>query len=187
MLDKKLIKQRFAKNLKTYRENAVIQNKMAETLTNMIDILPVSVLELGCGCGILTEKLLSKFNIKTYTAVDIVEECETYIKEISQNIKFIPADIEKYNFEEKYDLIISNATFQWIENLPVFIERLKPHLTPAGKIIFSTFGKDNLKEIPALQFQRHWLLLVTIYQPYQLILILYDIYGTFLQIGKYGI
>lgn len=147
MLDKKLIKQRFAKNLKTYREHAIIQNKMAETLTNMIDILPVSVLELGCGCGILTEKLLSKFNIKTYTAVDIVEECETYIKEISQNIKFIPADIEKYNFEEKYDLIISNATFQWIENLPVFIEKLKPHLTPAGKIIFSTFGKDNLKEI----------------------------------------
>ncbi len=147
MLNKQLIKQRFTKNLKTYREYAVVQNKMAETLTDMIDILPASVLELGCGCGILTEKLISKFDIKTYTAIDIVEECESYIKEISSNIEFIPADIETYPFKNKYDLIISNATFQWIENLPSFIKKLKHLLTPSGKLLFSAFGKENLKEI----------------------------------------
>ena len=147
MLDKKLIKQRFKKNLKTYKDNCAVQNKMAETLTDMITKPPKSVLELGSGCGILTEKLVSKFDIERYTAVDIVEECETYIKEISPDIKFIPADIEEYNFEGKYDLIISNATFQWIENLPDFINKLKQSLTPEGKVIFSTFGKDNMKEI----------------------------------------
>lgn len=150
MLDKKLIKQRFKKNLKTYKDNCAVQNKMAETLIEMIPKSPKSVLELGSGCGILTKKLVSKFDIERYTAVDIVEECETYIKEISPDIKFIPADIEEYNFEEKYDLIISNATFQWIENLPDFIEKLKQNLTDGGKIIFSTFGKENFKEIKAV-------------------------------------
>ena len=44
-------------------------------------------------------------------------------------------------------MIISNATFQWIENLEPFIEKLKKQLTQNGELIFSTFGEDNLKEI----------------------------------------
>ena len=147
MIDKTLVKERFKKNLKTYKDNSVIQNKMADKLISMISNNPKSILELGCGTGVLTEKLINKYNFIKYNASDIVLECEPYIRKISDKINFIQSDIEEFEFKEKYDLIISNATFQWIENLEPFIEKLKKQLNPNGELIFSTFGEDNLKEI----------------------------------------
>lgn len=150
MIDKALVKKRFSRNLKTYKDNSVVQNKMADKLVEMIRFQPKKILELGCGSGLLTEKLIKKFNTTTYNAIDIVEDCEKYIKEISSNINFYHSDIETFNFQDKYDLIISNAVFQWIEDLPLFIEGLKKCLNPNGILLFSTFGTDNLLEISKL-------------------------------------
>lgn len=150
MIDKALVKKRFSRNLKTYKDNSVVQNKMADKLVEMIRFQPKKILELGCGSGLLTEKLIKKFNTTTYDAIDIVEDCEKYIKEISSNINFYHSDIETFNFQDKYDLIISNAVFQWVEDLPLFIEGLKKCLTPNGILLFSTFGTDNLLEISKL-------------------------------------
>ena len=47
-------------------------------------------------------------------------------------------------------MIISNAVFQWVEDLPLFIEGLKKCLNPNGILLFSTFGTDNLLEISKL-------------------------------------
>lgn len=150
MIDKTLVKKRFSRNLKTYKDNSVVQNKMADKLVEMIRFQPKKILELGCGSGLLTEKLIKKFNTTTYDAIDIVEDCEKYIKEISSNINFYHSDIETFNFQNKYDLIISNAVFQWVEDLPLFIEGLKKCLSPNGILLFSTFGTDNLLEISKL-------------------------------------
>ena len=150
MIDKALVKKRFSRKLKTYKDNSVVQNKMADKLVEMIRFQPKKILELGCGSGLLTEKLIKKFNTTTYDAIDIVEDCEKYIKEISSNINFYHSDIETFNFQNKYDLIISNAVFQWVEDLPLFIEGLKKCLNPNGILLFSTFGTDNLLEISKL-------------------------------------
>ena len=150
MIDKALVKKRFSRNLKTYKDNSVVQNKMADKLVEMIRFQPKKILELGCGSGLLTEKLIKKFNTTTYDAIDIVEDCEKYINEISSNINFYHSDIETFNFQDKYDLIISNAVFQWVEDLPLFIEDIKKCLNPNGILLFSTFGTDNLLEISKL-------------------------------------
>lgn len=150
MIDKALVKKRFSRNLKTYKDNSVVQCKMADRLVGMIRFQPKKILELGCGSGLLTEKLVREFSAKDYCAIDIVEECRNYIGKISPDIRFYHSDIETYEFQEKYDLIISNAVFQWIDNLPKFIEKLKNCLTPKGVLLFSTFGTDNLFEISKL-------------------------------------
>lgn len=150
MIDKTLVRKRFSRNLKTYKDNSIVQSKMADRLVGMINCQPKNILELGCGSGLLTEKLIKKFNTTTYDAIDIVEDCEKYIKEISPNINFYHSDIETFNFQNKYDLIISNAVFQWVEDLPLFIEGLKKCLNPNGILLFSTFGTDNLLEISKL-------------------------------------
>ena len=119
-MNKDLIQKRFAKNLDTYNDNAKIQKKMAERLLSFLDRKDFNdILEIGCGTGFLTQLVNEKFSFKTYTANDIVESCEKYVKEINPKINFIPADIEKAveNSDKKYDLIISNAVFQWVENL----------------------------------------------------------------------
>ena len=149
-MNKDLIQKRFAKNLDTYNDNAKIQKKMAERLLSFLDKKDFNdILEIGCGTGFLTQLVNEKFSFKTYTANDIVESCEKYVKEINPKINFIPADIEKAveNSDKKYDLIISNAVFQWVENLESFIKLLVSKLNDGGVLLFSTFGPENFREV----------------------------------------
>ena len=48
---------------------------------------------------------------------------------------------------QNYDLIVSNATLQWIENFEPLVKKLETLLNPNGELIFSTFGKENFREI----------------------------------------
>ena len=149
-MNKDLIQKRFAKNLDTYNDNAKIQKKMAERLLSFLNRKDFNdILEIGCGTGFLTQLVNDSFNFNTYTANDIVESCEKYVKEINPKINFIPADIEKAveNSDKKYDLIISNAAFQWVENLESFIKLLVSKLNEGGILLFSTFGPENFREV----------------------------------------
>lgn len=149
-MNKDLIQKRFAKNLDTYNDNAKIQKKMAERLLSFLERKDFNdILEIGCGTGFLTQLVNDSFNFNTYTANDIVESCEKYVKEINPKINFIPADIEKAveKSDKKYDLIISNAAFQWVENLESFIKLLISKLNEGGILLFSTFGPENFREV----------------------------------------
>ena len=150
MINKDLIKQRFSKNLCHYDNNAFIQKKMVEKL---ISLLPKqkynNILEIGCGTGLLTKKIIDNVEFEYYEANDIVFECQKYIESIDSKIKFIPCDMEEYikNTTRKYDLIISNASFQWIENLEKFLTQITSKLSDDGVLLFSTFGEKNYKEL----------------------------------------
>ena len=90
-MNKELIKERFSRKLKSYNNNAKIQCQMAEKLFKMID--PVwsknSILEIGCGTGLLTELAVKNLNFINYTALDIVPDCEKFIKKINSEIDFV--------------------------------------------------------------------------------------------------
>lgn len=148
-MNKDLIKKRFSRKLKSYNDNARIQKQMAEKLVKLLNSFKFSsVLEIGCGTGLLTNIINEKINYKNYTAIDIVPECKSYIELINPNIQFISSDVETYiENSQTFDLIISNASLQWVENLPEFIEKLVLKLNPNGILLFSTFGKENFREI----------------------------------------
>lgn len=148
-MNKELIKKRFERCLKTYNENAFVQKSMAEKLISMLEgkSFP-KILEIGCGTGLLTDLAHKNLDYDFYTASDIVEKCKDYIKSIDSKIKFISEDAERLAADsQKYDLIISNAVFQWFDNPETIIRLLFKKLTPNGVLIFSTFGKSNFKEI----------------------------------------
>lgn len=149
-MNKQLIHNRFAKHLDTYNDNAKVQKRMAEKLISLVNNkTPVSILEIGCGTGLLTEIISSHIDFKQYIAIDIVEDCEKYIHSIDKNIKFLACDIEDFLKEnsQKYDLIISNASLQWIDDFKGVISILKNRLNREGELVFSTFGKENFREI----------------------------------------
>ena len=149
-MNKELIKKRFSKSLKTYGDSAQAQSKMAEKLVSLIqDSDYDSVLELGCGVGTATSFLFSE-KISNYDAVDIVSGCKNYIKNLSDKINFICEDIEVFNPDKKYDLIFSNATLQWVENLPKFIKKYMEFLNFDGVFAFTIFGEENYKEINSI-------------------------------------
>ena len=150
MINKNLVHRRFAKNLHNYDENAKIQKRMAERLVAYIaNNQPKSILEIGCGTGFLTKLIVEKCEFMNYKAIDIVEDCNEFIEKISKTITFIPIDIEKYLKveDEKFDLIISNASLQWVEDFENTVNTLRERLNPEGELIFSTFGNENFREI----------------------------------------
>lgn len=148
MIDKALVKKRFSKSLKTYNDNAIIQKQMADKL---ITLLPFnyfdSIFEAGCATGILTDKIKIKIRFNHYSANDIVEESQDYIRNIIPDSSFFSGDIETLEINKKYDLIISNACLQWCNNIEATIIKLLNCLNNNGILAVSIFGNENLKEI----------------------------------------
>ncbi len=148
-----IVKKHFEKSMKDYEKNAIVQSMMASKM--MIELCKIStdfeyVLELGCGTGLLTKKILNDLKFKKYYANDLIEKSKNYVQKIIPNSQFLCGSALKIRPTKKMDLIISNAMFQWFGNLDKAIEILKRSLNKGGILAFSTFGPENFKEINAL-------------------------------------
>ena len=161
-VDKELVEQRFLKSMNSYDQNAFVQKKMASILIEKLADIShedryKNVLEIGCGTGLLTKEILERKRIDNYFLNDIVNECNKLIpllkkKYTETNFQFIHSDAEKLNkLSIPLDLIISNAVFQWLNNLDSFFKSLYCRLTDNGYLVFSTFGKNNLNEINVIE------------------------------------
>ena len=84
MINKELIIQRFSKSLTTYNDEAIIQKKIICKLTEYIKALKLdnhydNVLEIGCGTGLLTEKIGELFSPKNLFLNDICDDVKNYL------------------------------------------------------------------------------------------------------------
>ncbi|WP_319372314.1 malonyl-ACP O-methyltransferase BioC [uncultured Ilyobacter sp.] len=152
MIDKKKVNRNFSKGAKTYDEYALIQRHMADKLGIFIEDSEeiFNILEIGCGTGIFSEKILDKFPNSNIDFLDISPEMIKNIKDklgSREKLNYIVEDIENYKPEKKYDLIFSNATFQWIQNKKELFGHLDSLINYGGLILFSTFGKDTYCEL----------------------------------------
>ena len=125
MINKALVKKRFSKSLKTYEENAIIQKIMAKKLIKLLDSKEYnSIFEIGCATGILTKEIKNTLNFKEYSANDIVEKSQEYINKIIYPNTFLAGDIEEIKLNKKYNLILSNASLQWCNDIEKVLEKL---------------------------------------------------------------
>ena len=136
----------FGKNFSTYDENAIIQKKVAENLTNFISKKFNNqkfdkVIELGCGTGIFTREFLKKIEINEIDLNDCFNTRD-YFKEI--NYKNFICDDMNEAIIKNYDIVISSSSFQWIEDLEKLIESISKK---SEKLAFSIYIDGNLKEI----------------------------------------
>lgn len=156
MIDKKLLQMRFSKNARTYNQYANVQKKMAEELLHFSKLQEIApdqitrILDIGCGTGYLTKLLCTLFPCAMITAIDLapgmIEIAKEYCPTTSK-LKFICGDIEEMAFSGHFDLIISNATFQWFNQLPTTLNKLDHLLSAQGLLCFSTFGTQTFSEL----------------------------------------
>ncbi len=150
MIDKKVIKTNFSKYAKVYDRYSTIQALSAARLIKKINRRGFkNILDIGCGTGNYTALLKDRFPGAQVKAVDISGEMIKISKDKfkSSYIEFITADAEKIDFNEGFDLISSNATFQWFENLEAALKRYAKILNKNGLIIFSIFGPRTFCEL----------------------------------------
>jgi malonyl-CoA O-methyltransferase len=115
------------------------------------------ILEVGSGSGLLTGELLSVFDAGTYFANDLVDESSDYVREAATGRSvgetlFFQGDIESIeNVPGELDLVVSNATVQWFDDLGGFFRKMSLSLKQGGLLAFSTFGTSNMMEIARLE------------------------------------
>lgn len=147
MLDKTLVEKKFKNSIEFYDDNAIIQNLMAKKLVSLINKEKFNkILEIGSYSGILTKEIINKFDFESYLALDIVDSFSK-IKNLNPKIRFQKIDVEQFYTDEKFDLIIANASLQWCNDFNSTIKKLKSFLNKDGIIALTTFATDNFFEI----------------------------------------
>lgn len=136
----------FEKAKTTYRKNAVVQKQMAKKLvSNLINKnskIYNKILEIGSGTGFLTDEIINNLTYKEIILNDLTDNFTDYKPD-----KYIKGDITETDIPNNFDLIISNAVFQWIINYDLLFKKLFDALCENGILCFSTFGVKNFSQI----------------------------------------
>lgn len=139
--------------MSTYDRNADVQDNMAGHLVDLVRHVPSGrVMEIGCGTGLMTRRLVSDLHPERLWLNDLCPSAEMFVADmLGTGVEFIAGDAESIVFPGGLDMIVSSATVQWFDDLKAFFAKCSDALTDGGVLAFSTFGKDNLKEIQAVE------------------------------------
>jgi malonyl-ACP O-methyltransferase BioC len=156
-IDKQLVCRRFQQAAGSYDRQALIQERMAEHLLDLLGEQSSGpqqrVLEIGCGTGLLTRKLARRISsMEELVLNDLVPDFASRLPTaaFAPAVRFLPGDIETLPLPGSFDLIISSSTLHWLDDLGSLLTKLNTHLALGGILAFSLYGPDNLREIKEL-------------------------------------
>lgn len=173
------IKQHFNHAAPSYDEAAILQKTVAERIDERLELTmvkPQTILDLGAGTGLLTEKVIQRYPQAQLFAVDLsasmlniasakltaprwpalptkvnqfLGQCKLTKKWATKQAALaVNADVYQLPFaDNSVDLIVSNLMLQWCDDLDAVFAEFRRVLRPEGLIMFSTFGPDTLKEL----------------------------------------
>jgi ubiquinone/menaquinone biosynthesis C-methylase UbiE len=112
------------------------------------------VLDIGCGTGSITKDIAKLVGPTGY--VIGVDNTESFVAEGKklfadvENLELIHMDILDFESEEKFDLIISARTFQWISTLDKAIDKVKSLLKPNGQVSILDYNHEAINWTPKI-------------------------------------
>lgn len=157
-LDKRRYRQAFNRAAAQYDNAAVLQREVGQRLLERFDymrIAPEVILDAGSGTGFCSEKLLQRYKNAHVIQLDIAPAMLQYSKnklgwwdKVFGKQSFLCADTDQLPLgSQSVDLIFSNLTLQWCDNLDNTFAEIQRVLKPEGLLMFSTLGPDTLKEL----------------------------------------
>jgi len=140
-------------NAETYHR---VSNPQFEWGTVVLDRLRLRgdelVLDIGCGTGRLTEKLLQRVPRGRVIAIDLssnmIQAARDYLKpSFASRAQLAIADAAALPVSNRADAIFSTATFHWVLDHPRLFQSLHRALKPGGRLVAQCGGGANLARI----------------------------------------
>ncbi|MCI0505582.1 MAG: malonyl-ACP O-methyltransferase BioC [Gammaproteobacteria bacterium] len=158
-IDKQAARQSFNKAASTYDGAAALQREVGLRLLERMHIIrlnPKFIIDVGCGTGYLTIQLRQFFKQAHVIGMDFAEQMLGKARSkltwrqmlFGRRPVFICGDAERLPIaDQSVDLIFSNLTLQWCNDLTAAFSEFRRVLKPGGLLMFSSLGPDTLKEL----------------------------------------
>jgi SAM-dependent methyltransferase len=99
-----------------------------------------AVLDVGCACGGLGVALSQKFQLRSYTGVDIHREAIAWAakeRKLPVPATFLAADFLELNLRDTFDLVVSLSCADWNIESQKIIKACWERVKPAGHLVVS--------------------------------------------------
>jgi malonyl-CoA O-methyltransferase len=157
-LDKRQVRRAFDRAALTYDQAAVLQLEVGTRLLERLQYIlhiPQTILDIGSGTGKITTLLSSQYKKSSIFALDLSEAMlqqvhsrQSWYSRFMKRIRPVCGDAESLPIADaSCDMVISNLTLQWCNDLDKSFAEIRRVLRPGGMLLFTTFGPDTLKEL----------------------------------------
>lgn len=104
---------------------------------------PKDIFDAGCGFGQYSYFMARKFPTAQIKAVDVkvdyLEDCKFFFEKAGlQNVHFEYADLQKIDFENQFDFVLSVDVMEHIEDDIGVFKRFYKALRPGGRVLINT-------------------------------------------------
>lgn len=140
-------------NADDYSQHSNGQRKWALELVDKLELAGTeNILDLGCGDGKVTAGIAAAATGGSVVGVDnsssmIELASERFSADKFTNLSFEVMDAVDLSFEERFDIVFSNATLHWVKDHGPVIEGLFRSLKPGGRILLQMGGEGNAAEM----------------------------------------
>jgi len=137
------------------RTYSVFEQERTRPVRDLVAALPARdvqvAIDLGCGPGNSTEVLADRFPQARVSGLDSSDDMLVAARERLPGTHFELGDIAAWDPVESFDVILANASLQWLPDHATLYPRLVSRLAPGGSLAVQT--PDNLEE-PAHRLAR---------------------------------
>ena len=145
--------QKYKWNAEDYEAHSRSQQLWGQELISKLHLKNSEhVLDIGCGDGKITAEISRIVTEGNVLGIDNSENMITlakrrYPKISYPNLKFQIVDAVQLNYQEKFDVVFSNAVLHWIDDHVSLLSRIFKCLKPGGRALLQMGGKGNASEI----------------------------------------
>lgn len=155
-IDKRAARRSFERAADSYDKAAILQREIADRMGERlayIRIEPSTILDIGAGTGYALDGLMRRYTKANLIALDFALPMLARARRRGtwlRRPRCICGDAESLPIaDQSVDMVYSNATLQWCNDLTTTFGEFQRVLRPGGLLLFSTFGPDTLRELRA--------------------------------------
>lgn len=131
-------------NPERYERNAGFVADLGQEVLDLLDPKPGErILDLGCGHGKLTKKLMERG--ADVLAIDA--SAEQVEGACALGIDARVMDVTQLTFEREFDAVFSNAVLHWVKDADAVIAGVSRALKPGGRFVCEMGGAGNVQRV----------------------------------------